>query len=135
MKPTILTSLVLGTAVLLAPSDSEARPHRVKATAIPSQSIVAHPKGCPKTRFCGCGTALKVFGRHRRDLWTARSWLRFPKASPAPGMVAANRKHVFYILSVVGNNKVLAYDPNSGRNKTRIHVRSLNGFSVRNPHA
>lgn len=111
-------------------------------TAVPNASartngtgIVAHPKGCPAKRFCGCGTALKVFGRHRRDLWAARAWLRFPKASAAPGMVAANKKHVFYIISVVGSNKVLAYDPNSGRNKTRIHVRSLAGFSVRNPRA
>jgi hypothetical protein len=28
---------------------------------------------------------------------------------------------------------VLAYDPNSGRHQTRLHVRSLAGYSVRNP--
>lgn len=96
--------------------------------------IVAHPTGCPRKRFCGCGTALKVFGKHRRDLWAARAWFRYPKAAPAPGMVAVRQHHVFYIMDVLGPNKVLAYDPNSGRNKTRIHVRTLNGFSVRNPH-
>ena len=98
-------------------------------------TIVPHPPGCPKRAFCGCGAALEVFGKHVRGLWEARNWFQFPPAAPAPGMVAVRRGHVFVIREVRGNNTVLAYDANSGGGKTRVHLRSLAGFSVRNPHA
>lgn len=99
--------------------------------------IVEHPAGCPRTRFCGCGVSLKVFGKvvTAGGLAIAKEWLRFPQADPAPGMVAARIRggHVFYIEKVLGGGKVLAYDPNSGGHKTRIHVRSLAGYRVVNP--
>ena len=95
---------------------------------------VAHPRGCPANSFCGCGVALHVFGHPVRSLWLAANWLSFPRANPAPGMVAVRRGHVFAILQNEGNGRVLAYDPNSGHHKTRIHVRSLAGFKVVNPH-
>lgn len=95
--------------------------------------VVSHPEGCPKTRFCGCGVSLKVFGKPVRNLYLAANWLKFQKAKPAPGMVAARRGHVFYIIEVISGNWVLAYDPNSGRRLTRIHARSLAGFTVVNP--
>jgi hypothetical protein len=94
---------------------------------------VAHPRGCPSTSFCGCGVALHVFGHHVRRLWLASNWLSFPRANPAPGMVAVRRGHVFAIIENKGDGKVLAYDPNSGRHRTRIHLRSLAGFQVVNP--
>lgn len=96
--------------------------------------IVAHPAGCPARAFCGCGASIEVFGRSIRDLWLARNWLRFPPAEPAPGMVAVRRHHVFVIREVRGPGMVLAYDANSGGRRTRIHLRSLAGYSVRNPH-
>lgn len=97
--------------------------------------IVSHPQGCPRRAFCGCGAALKVYGRHVRSLWLARAWFQFPRTSPAPGMVAVRRNHVFVIKEVRAGNIVLAYDANSGGRKTRIHERSLRGFVVVNPHA
>ena len=53
-----------------------------------------------------------------------------------PGMVAVRRHHVFVIREVVDavRHIVLAYDPNSGGHKTRLHLRSLAGYSVRDPH-
>src|SRR5262245_43362307 len=62
-------------------------------------TIVAHPAGCPRTRFCGCGVALRVFGKPvaRGGLALARNWLNFPSAAPAAGMVAARQHHVVYI--------------------------------------
>jgi len=93
----------------------------------------SHPAGCPRSQFCGCGVAVKVFGSPVRDLWTSSSWLRFPRATPGPGMVAANHRHVFAILEDRGNGKVLAYDPNSGGGMTRIHEVSLRGYTVVNP--
>lgn len=98
-----------------------------------ASQVVSHPPGCPPRAFCGCGVALDVFGRHVRELWLARNWFRFPRTSPAAGMVAVRRNHVFVIREVRGPNLVLAYDPNSGGRKTRLHVRSLRGFTVVNP--
>jgi hypothetical protein len=95
--------------------------------------ILPHPRGCPPRLFCGCGAAVKVFGSPIRSLWLARNWFRFPPATPAPGMVAVRRGHVFVIEQVIGPRTVLAYDANSGRRLTRRHVRSLAGYSVRDP--
>lgn len=97
-------------------------------------TILPHPPGCPRRAFCGCGAAVEVFGRPIRSLWLAANWLAFPRASPAPGMVAARRGHVFVIKQVLGGGNVLAYDANSGGRRTRLHVRSLAGFVVVNPH-
>jgi hypothetical protein len=97
--------------------------------------ILPHPPGCPRRLFCGCGAAVKVFGAPIRALWLAANWFKFPPAAPAPGMVAVRRGHVFVIEAVVGPGRVVAYDANSGRGLTRRHVRSLAGYSVRNPRA
>ena len=95
--------------------------------------IVEHPGGCPHRAFCGCAAAVKIFGYAKRDLWLAANWFRFPPASPAPGMVAVRRHHVFVILDNYGDGTVLAYDGNSGGHQTRIHRVRLAGYSVRNP--
>ncbi len=107
-------------------------PVRVERVAA---QIVAHPAGCPARAFCGCGAALEVFGRNIRELWLAANWFKFPRAEPAPGMVAVRRHHVFVIREVRAPGLVLAYDPNSGRGLTRIHLRSLRGYVVVNPRA
>ncbi len=95
--------------------------------------LVDHPSGCPRTAFCGCGAAVKVFGKPVRELWLAANWFKFKAAQAAAGMVAVRRHHVFVILEVVGHNKVLAWDANSGGHKTRIHLRSLAGYRVVDP--
>lgn len=99
----------------------------------PAASVVAHPSGCPSRAFCGCGTAVRLLGAPVRSLWLARAWFKFPRAAPAPGMAAVRNGHVFAIEQVLGNGTVLAYDPNSGHRQTRIHVRSLAGYTVVNP--
>lgn len=110
-------------------------PSRIAAGGAMQAQIVAHPAGCPHRAFCGCGVSLHVFGKAVRagGLAIAAEWLRFPRAHPAPGMVAARRGHVFAILDVRPGGMVLAYDPNSGRHQTRIHLRSLAGYTVVNP--
>jgi hypothetical protein len=97
--------------------------------------IVAHPAGCPSRAFCGCGVARYIFGTPIRALWLAAAWLRYPPAAPAPGMVAVRSGHVFAIVAVRSPSVVLAYDPNSGGHRTRIHLRSLAGYRVVNPKA
>jgi hypothetical protein len=96
--------------------------------------IVAHPKGCPKRLFCGCGAAVKVFGKPIRSLWLARAWYRFPRARPAPGRVAVRRHHVFVLLDHISGKTWRVYDANSGRRLTRIHARSIAGWTIVNPH-
>lgn len=98
-------------------------------------TVVAHPQGCPARLFCGCGAAVRVFGRPVRDLWLAANWFRFPRATPASGMVAVRRHHVFVLESHIGGDTWLAYDANSGRRLTRIHARSIAGFTIVNPRA
>ena len=91
------------------------------------------PAGCPRS-FCGCGAAIRLFGRIVPELNLAANWLRFPRASPAPGMVAARRGHVFVLEQHLGGDMWMAYDANSGGHATRIHARSLRGYAVVNPH-
>jgi len=108
-------------------------PETVRSFLDRGAQILPHPPGCPRRAFCGCGAAVEVFGRPIRSLWLAANWLRFPRAAPAPGMVAARRDHVFVIKQVLGGGLVLAYDANSGHGFTKLHVRSLAGFTVVNP--
>lgn len=118
--------LALGVSLcLVAPAESRSRTAKAQ--------IVSHPQGCPARLFCGCGVSVKVYGKPVRNLYLARNWLKFPRTKAAPGMVAARSGHVFYILKVLKKGRVLAYDPNSGGRKTRIHVRSLRGFTVVRP--
>lgn len=98
-------------------------------------AVVAHPAGCPARAFCGCGAAVRVFGSPIRSLWLAANWLRFPRTAPAPGMVAARRGHVFVLEQHLAGNVWQVYDANSGGRKTRIHARSIAGYSIVNPHA
>src|SRR5690242_11383198 len=60
------------------------------STPSSNRIVGGRPAGCPSA-FCGCGAALRVFGRIVPELNLAANWLRFPRTSPAPGMVAARR--------------------------------------------
>ncbi|MEZ2143075.1 hypothetical protein AAE026_12270 [Bradyrhizobium sp. DN5] len=103
------------------------------ATSVSGTRIIGgRPAGCPSS-FCGCGAALRVFGRVVPELNLAANWLRFPRTSPAPGMVAARRGHVFVLEQHLGGDMWMAYDANSGGHTTRMHARSLRGYTVVNP--
>jgi len=98
-----------------------------------SERVIAHPAGCPARAFCGCGAAMRVFGRPVRNLWLAANWFHFPRSMPAPGMVAVRRHHVFVIETHIHGNLWLTYDANSGGHATRIHARSIEGYTIVNP--
>jgi hypothetical protein len=106
----------------------------LSVTVASAAEILPHPAGCPKRAFCGCGAAVKVFGEPIRSLRLARAWFKFPRTSPAPGMVAVRRHHVMVLESHVEGKDWLVYDANSGGRKTRRHVRSIAGFVIVNPH-
>lgn len=96
--------------------------------------IGGRPAGCPR-RYCGCSASLYVFGKIRPELNLALNWARkFPRTTPAPGMVAARSGHVFVLMSHVAGNEWLVHDGNSGGGLTRQHVRSISGFRIVNPH-
>jgi hypothetical protein len=97
--------------------------------------IGGRPSGCPR-QYCGCGTSLKIFGRIRPELNLASNWVRkFPRTAAAPGMAAARSGHVMVLMEHVGGDRWKVWDANSGGGLTRIHVRSIRGFAVVNPHA
>ena len=94
--------------------------------------VGGRPAGCPHA-FCGCGTSLHIFGRIIPELNLAANWRRFPSAPCAPGMAAWRWGHVFAIESCNGDGTAVAYDPNSGYGRTRIHTVSLRGYHIVNP--
>lgn len=103
------------------------------ATAEDAGKVVGgRPSGCPHS-FCGCAASIRVFGHIVPGLNLAANWLRFPRTSPAPGMVAARHGHVFVLEQHVGGDVWMAYDGNSGGRATRVHARSLRGYAVVNP--
>jgi hypothetical protein len=74
-----------------------------------------------------------VFGRPVRALWLAANWFRFPRATPAPGMAAVRRHHVFVLEQWLGGDTWMAFDANSGGHLTRLHARSISGYAIVNP--
>jgi hypothetical protein len=126
---TLLRNALL--AVLTLAALAIASPSTVISTA-EATVIGGRPAGCP-ARYCGCATARKV--GLSGSFWNlAANYKVLPRASCAPGMVAARSGHVFVIQACHGNGTVTAYDPNSGGGKTRIHTRSLAGYTIHNPH-
>lgn len=96
-------------------------------------TVVEHPAGCPRSAFCGCGAAVRVFGHSVRSLWLAANWFKFPRTTPAPGMVAVRRHHVMVLEADLGGGVWKVYDANSGRHLTRVHARSIAGWAVVDP--
>lgn len=100
-------------------------------------SYLPHPRGCPAVAFCACGAAVRVFGRPIRALWPVAAWRRMPGTSPAPGMVAVERRrsHVFVLESHVSGTEWMVSDYNSGGHLSRRHVRDISGLRIVDPMA
>lgn len=108
---------------------SYSRYSRVTYNRGPTTIVGGRPPGCPGL-FCGCALSLKIFGKIIPRLNLAGNWLSFPRTSPVPGAVAANRRHVFQLLSHVEGNIWQVWDANSGGRLTRIHNRSIAGYTT-----
>jgi hypothetical protein len=92
--------------------------------------VVAHPSGCPRRLFCGCGVSVKAFGKPIRELFLASNYgYYFNQGTFAPGNAAWRPGHVVYILGGTQSD-ALIYDPNSGHGKTRIHRRDLSRYRI-----
>lgn len=149
------TVILAALCAVLCASSAEARPkHRAKPAQVecfifcpdtpaarPAQRVIVRggsviggrPKGCPRA-FCGCGASLKIFGKIIPRLNLARNWFAFPRTSPAPGMVAVRRHHVFVLEHHIAGKVWMVHDSNSGGGKTRRHPRSIAGYQIVNPH-
>ena len=99
-----------------------------------SEHYLPHPRGCPSRAFCACGAAVEVFGSAIRSLWLASAWYRFPRTYPAPGMVGVRSHHVFVLREHVEGSIWLIADYNSGGHQSRLHQRSIAGYTIVNPH-
>ena len=98
-----------------------------------ASAVKSSAAACPDvSRFCGCGASLEVFGRIVPALNLAANWMRFPRTPLAPGMVAARRGHVFVLREHIAGKTWLVHDSNSRGRRTRIHARSIAGFSIVN---
>lgn len=95
--------------------------------------LLSHPAGCPRSAFCGCGASIEIFGKPVRELYLAANWFKFPRTSPAPNTVGVRRHHVFVLKQHVGGSNWLVYDANSGGHRTRLHVRSISGYTIVQP--
>lgn len=125
----IRTAFLAALALVALALPAEARRHHRHSSA----TIVSHPSGCPARAFCGCGAAVRVFGRPVRELWLARNWFKFPRTSPRAGAVAVRRHHVFVLEQHIGGDLWQVYDANSGGRQTRIHARSIAGYTIVSP--
>src|SRR5690242_15335206 len=98
MKATIATAIILAAISTAKADDAPAGVYAsINSTPIKHQRVArdsngnvigGSPDGCPRTAFCGCALALKVFGRHVRDLWPARAWFKYPRTLAHSGAVA-----------------------------------------------
>lgn len=138
VTPTCMSEGCSGTTLATYPAGRTSEPRYRARRAIQgvrygANSVVGHPSGCPGRAFCGCGASVRIFGHPVRSLYLAANWLRFPRAHPASGMAAARRGHVFVLEAHVGGDEWMVYDANSGGHATRIHVRSIRGYTIVNP--
>jgi hypothetical protein len=99
-----------------------------------NQGLLQHPAGCPRSAFCGCGASVELFGHPVRSLYLAANWYRFPRTYPAPNTVGVRRHHVFVLKQHIRGDVWLVYDANSGHHATRLHARSISGYTIVNPH-
>jgi len=103
------------------------------AASAETERVLPHPQGCPSRNFCGCGAAVELFGSPVKDLWSARAWLRFPRAEAASGMVAVRAHHVMVLRAHLIGPWWFVYDANGGRHLTYYHVRNIRGYTIVNP--
>lgn len=117
-----LLAAALFCACLVAPAKAETR-------------FIPHPAGCPRVAFCACGASVEAFGKPIRELFLAINWKRkFPRAEAAPGMAAVRPGHVFILRRHIEGLVWEVVDHNSGGRRSRIHHRSIAGFTIVDPH-
>ena len=135
-------------ALLLLSTQAQARVHMrhhhlYRIQALPRSMVMLagasderivgrRPSGCPNA-FCGCEASLYKFGRIIPELNLAANWRRFPRAAPAPGMVAVRSGHVMVLQQHAAGDVWYVHDGNSGGHVTHEHARSIAGYMIVDP--
>ena len=93
-------------------------------TVLSPSCRIARSQGGP----CGCVAEEKIFGTSAHvlnglNLWMARTWLAFPRATPAPGMAAVWGTHHVEAVVAVNGNTVTTDGPYGRRNVSLAAVR------------
>lgn len=135
-----------------APESPRQRPARARSRARPTRTasrgqhrarralggsygvvdIGGRPAGCPHA-YCGCGLR-KYLGIADPDLNLARAWGRkYPRVAARSGAVAVRSHHVFLLEEQVDGILWRVRDFNSGGGRSRVHVRSVRGYSFVDP--
>jgi len=124
-----------GQATQPARSTARVAARRSYAAADQGTIIGARPNDCPHS-YCGCGLR-KFLGLEDKRLNLASNWARlFPRESaPRAGLAAVRSHHVMYIESSAGDGQWMVRDYNSGGGLSRLHVVSVRGYTLVNPHA
>jgi hypothetical protein len=122
----LTTVIALSVIALATPAEASSRGEG---------QLIAHPAGCPKRAFCGCGASVYLFGKPIRELFLAANWKRFQRTAPAPKMAAARYGHVMVLEEHRGGDNWLVTDYNSGGHLSHRHVRSIRGYTIHNPKA
>lgn len=128
-----LTLTALFVFVMNARADARPRHHYYSDASGNSAIIIgARPSGCPHA-YCGCGLR-QFLGLRDVRLNLARNWARlFPRTSARPGAVAVRTHHVFMLVSHVAADTWVVRDYNSGHGLSRIHQRSVRGYTFVSP--
>lgn len=129
----IIMAALLAVCAAITSTEADARPK--KKVADHSVTIVAHPAGCPKRLFCGCGVSVKIWGKPVRALFLASNYGRYFNSTDfRPGVVAWRNGHAAYVIGGTIKEAQL-YDPNSGGGKTRIHTVNASKYRFADPHS
>jgi len=107
--------------------------HRSKSAVAAPVTMLAHPDGCPRVAFCGCGAAIDALGRNVRSLWVAANWYAFPRSSPGYNTVGVRPHHVLVLKQQVSGNIWMANDYNSGGHLSRYHAVDISRYTIVSP--
>lgn len=119
-------------------SSAEARP---KQTSYNDKDVGGRSGSCLKFRetkflWCGCSVADEVGIDNSDGHWNlASNYFEFPRSEPGYNMVAVRYGHVAVLKSHVKGTIWIAFDPNSGGQRARLHEIDLRRFrAVVDPH-
>lgn len=127
-------AMAAGALCLVATVPANAKTVKKRINTPQTTQYLPHPSGCPRTSFCGCGAAVRLFGKPVRSLWPVAAWRKFAKTAPAPGTVAiARHSHLFVLEHQVSGTVWRVSDYNSGGHKSRRHLRDIAGHTIVNP--
>lgn len=110
VRAVILTAafILLSYAVLSRAKAQERVGVEISQAAPRAISSFDRPAGCPRTLWCGCHMAVRIFGAPRRDLWYAKNWIGVGAPAGGPGIgvivVSTRGRRGGHVAQIVGGS-------------------------------